>query len=131
MNNADTTVRIDAHITLPLDDGTGLPMKQTIHAFPTNIPGLVVFPLILSPLDTDPDWWNVTHAASGKRLPTTFRSRAAAEAFANAVGPLADWEQPQPHVVDKGAFKALTAKHGGLTDAEYRTAAQSERTSTN
>ncbi|WP_149561547.1 hypothetical protein [Streptomyces cacaoi] len=116
------TVRIDAHLVLPLDDGTGLPMNQTIHALRTDVPGLVVFPVILSPLDTDPDWWSVTHAASGKRLPTIFRSRAAAAAFATAVGPLADWEEPQPRPADAAAVMTLAAEHGGITDREYRAA---------
>lgn len=58
--------------------------------------------------------WNVTHAASGRRL-CTRRNRAAALEVIERVGPLADWTEPYATLVAREAevVPKLTAAIGG------------------
>ncbi|KIZ16899.1 hypothetical protein [Streptomyces natalensis] len=114
-------IPVAAVINLPLDDGGTMRVRQTIHAQLTETAGLVVFPLLLGPLAVEKDWWSVTHAPSGKRIPISFRSPEAATAFANAAGPLVDWITDRPRV-QKQAVLDLAHEHDGYTDEQYMAA---------
>lgn len=120
-----TTIRVEAVLNFPLhDDDSSLPVRQGIHAYPTATPGLVVHPLITTPTDTSPDWWNVTHIQTGKRIPGIFRSRENATAYAEAAAELADWQdRPAP---ERDACMALATQHGGIDNADYLDAVRPE-----
>lgn len=112
------TVNIDVPISLPLEDGGTLRVRQGISAIRTETEGLVVFPALLGLFDIDDQVWHVTHIGTGLRIPVTFPGQEHATAFANAAGPLACWWQKRPDLPMDVHLKlvALAQEHGGTPD---------------
>lgn len=108
------TLRLDARLNLPLEDGTTGTLLKPITAARTATDGLVVYPAITGPQETDESRWYVTHAPTGKYIPVVFPDEVSAGRFAGAVGSLADWSAVKPSDFSASELVRIGREHGGI-----------------
>ncbi|MGW7636026.1 hypothetical protein [Streptomyces decoyicus] len=112
------TLRLDARLNLPLDDGTTETLLKPITATLTATDGLVVYPAIMGPQETDENRWYVTHAPTGQYIPVAFPDEASAARFAGAIGHLTDWSATKPvgFPVPVPELVRIGREHGGVPE---------------
>lgn len=88
---------------------------ERVEAIDTNTPGLAVTRAVFK--QPGYTYWNVTHVATGRRIPGYFKTSGPAVAFADALAPLGDWTTPdgpdRTHAFN-AAYVAVMRSRGGL-----------------